>query len=59
MTPLQHDINDLTTFMQSAVFESLDDSTKTALEHKKTMLCAEYVNTLGWALRQAALDGRI
>lgn len=57
MTPLQHDINDLTTFMQSAVFESLDDCTKAALERKKTMLCAEYVIGIARTLHRNKFKG--
>ena len=35
-------INDLTTFMQTEVYASLDDLTKAALVHKKVELCGNY-----------------
>ena len=39
---LQSHINDLTTFMQTEVFDSLDDLTKAALVRKKVELCGNY-----------------
>lgn len=42
MTELQSYINDLTTFMQTEVYASLDDMTKAALVRKKVELCGNY-----------------
>lgn len=42
MTELQSHINDLTTFMQTEVYASLDDMTKAALVRKKVELCGNY-----------------
>ncbi len=42
MNELQSHINDLTTFMQTEVYASLDDLTKAALVRKKVELCGNY-----------------
>ena len=42
MKSLQSHINDLTTFMQTEVYASLDDLTKAALVRKKVELCGNY-----------------
>ena len=42
MTEQQSHINDLTTFMQTEVYASLDDLTKAALVRKKVELCDNY-----------------
>lgn len=42
MTQIQSHINDLTSFMQTEVYASLDDMTKTALVRKKVELCGNY-----------------
>lgn len=42
MNELQSNINDLTSFMQTEVYASLDDQTKAALVHKKVELCGNY-----------------
>lgn len=42
MTEQQSHINDLTTFMQTEVYASLDDLTKAALVRKKVELCGNY-----------------
>ena len=42
MIMMQSDINDLTTFMQTEFFASLDDITKTALVQEKVELCGNY-----------------
>ena len=42
MTEQQSHINDLTTFMQTEVYASLDDMTKSALVRKKVELCGNY-----------------
>ena len=42
MNELQSHINDLTTFMQTEVYASLDDLTRTALIQKKVKLCGNY-----------------
>lgn len=42
MNELQLHINDLTTFMQTEVYASLDDMTKAALVRKKVELCGNY-----------------
>lgn len=42
MNKLQSHINDITTFMQTEVYASLDDITKAALVRKKVELCSNY-----------------
>lgn len=42
MTEQQSHISDLTTFMQTEVYASLDDMTKSALVRKKVELCGKY-----------------
>lgn len=42
MNELQSPINDITTFMQTEVYTSLDDLTKAALVRKKVELCGNY-----------------
>lgn len=42
MNELQSHINDLTTFMQTEVYASLDDLMKAALVRKKVELCGNY-----------------
>lgn len=42
MNELQSHINDLTTFMQTEVYASLNDETKAALVRKKVELCSNY-----------------
>ena len=42
MNELQSQINDITTFMQTEVYTSLDDLTKAALVRKKVELCGNY-----------------
>ena len=42
MNELQSQINDITTFMQTEVYASLDDLTKAALIRKKVELCGNY-----------------
>lgn len=42
MNELQSHINDLTTFMQTEVYASLDDVTKAAIVRKKVELCGNY-----------------
>lgn len=42
MNEQQSHINDLTTFMQTEVYASLDDMTKAALVRKKVELCGNY-----------------
>lgn len=42
MNELQSHINDLTTFMQTEVYASLNDETKAALVRKKVELCGNY-----------------
>lgn len=42
MNELQSHINDLTSFMQTEVYASLDDLTKAALIRKKVELCGNY-----------------
>ena len=42
MLNVQHHINDLTSFMRTEVYASLDDTTKSALVRKKVELCGNY-----------------
>ena len=42
MQIIQSQINDLTSFMQTEVYASLDDTTKSALVRKKVELCGNY-----------------
>ncbi|MGM9778999.1 MAG: hypothetical protein ACI3ZD_11800 [Prevotella sp.] len=42
MLNVQHHINDLTSFMQTEVYASLDETTKSALVRKKVELCGNY-----------------
>lgn len=42
MTELQSHINDLTAFMQTKVYASLEDMTKVGLVRKKVELCGNY-----------------
>ena len=42
MLNVQHHINDLTPFMQTEVYASLDETTKAALVRKKVELCGNY-----------------
>ena len=42
MQIIQSQINDLTSFMQTEVYVSLDDTTKSALVRKKVELCGNY-----------------
>ena len=54
---IQYQIKDLTTFMQTEVYASLDESTKTALVRKKVELCEKYFLNIAASLNRNKFHG--
>lgn len=59
MNELQSNINDLTSFMQTEVYASLDDQTKAALVRKKIELCSNYFLEIASNLNRNKFKGCI
>ena len=59
MNELQSQINDITTFMQTEVYASLDDLTKAALVRKKVELCGNYFLEIASNLNRNKFKGCI
>lgn len=57
MNDLQSHINDLTTFMRTEVYVSLDDITKVALVRKKVELCSDYFIKIASNLKRNKYKG--
>ena len=57
MQNIQSQINDLTSFMQTKVYASLDETTKSALVRKKVDLCGNYFLDIAKSLNRNKYKG--
>lgn len=58
MQQVQTHINDLTSFMQTGVYASLDEATQAAIERKKAELCGKYFLEMARNLNRNKQRGR-